>query len=114
MKKLVVCFALALITSMFVGCSTSSMSSWCRSGSIFPTFGSTREKSEKVYLSSGLNACAPSSCQPCEPNACQPCEPVCQPCEPVCNPCEPICNPCDNRFVSGVVTRGITTPHVAN
>jgi hypothetical protein len=108
MKKLVLLSAAVILLSAFTaGCSSrSGSSSWCRSGSLFPT-ARNKQNTETVYLSAAASA---SQCDPCSANQCQPCEPAaCQPCEPIaCQPCEPACNPCDNRSIGAV--RGVVVP----
>ena len=99
MKKLALFCAVALLlSSVSIGCSSSggSTSSWCRSGSLFPTSRS-KDAVQTVYTT----AVSASNCNPCEPAACAPCEPVCNPCEPACDPCVPCIG-------NGVYTRGIT------
>lgn len=96
MKK----FASLIIISLFVfsagtGC-TSSGSSWCRSGSLFPIAKSS--KPQTVYTAASI-----SECNPCEPTACSPCEPA------ACNPCEPVCDPCAANCTGIVTPRGIIT-----
>jgi hypothetical protein len=104
MKKFaMLCTVALLLSSVSIGC-TSNGSSWCRTGSIFPT-AKTKETTQVVYTAA---AGSYQHCDPCEAAACNPCEPAaCNPCEPVCNPCEPMCDPCMPYSRSGVITRGI-------
>lgn len=94
MKKLALfCAAAVALSSLSVGCSSDgSSSSWCRSGSLFPT-ARNRQHTEQVYLNS-----AASHCDPCAEVS-------------ACNPCEPVCNPCDMTCSGEVISGGITTPH---
>jgi len=95
MKKITLfCAAVLLVSFLSTGCSTSGsgLSSWCRTGSLFPTARS-KEATEVVYQTAGVY----SQCDPCTPVECNPCEPV------ACNPCEPVCDPCVRT--GGIYTR---------
>ena len=101
MKKFALfCSVALLLSTMSIGCSSTnggSTSSWCRTGSLFPT-ASSRNAVQTVYAPA-----LASNCNPCDATACSPCEPVCStPCERVCNPCEPACDPCHNVFTRGM------------
>lgn len=87
-----------LISMMSLGCSSDGgSSSWCRSGSFFPS--RAKRNTETVYMHQGI-----SQCDPCaEVSACDPCNP--------CQPCEPVCNPCDMSCTGGIVGTGTITPH---
>lgn len=94
MKKFTMFCALAVTLSVFsVGCSSDGSSSWCRSGSLFPTSRSNK-KVEQVYTTS-------------VDGDCNPCVEV----QPMCDPCTPI-GPCDMSCTGGVISGGIT-PHPA-
>ena len=85
MKKFALfCSVALLLSSVSIGCSSNggSTSSWCRSGSLFPTSRS-KDAVQTVYMTSATA----SNCDPCEQVSCAPCEPVCGPCEPTCDPC---------------------------
>jgi len=86
MKKSALLIAIALLSSVSIGCTTSGggLSSFCRTGSIFPVATSTQ--AQRVYIPTVGSS---DFCNPCEPAACGPCEPACDPCEPVCDPCVP-------------------------
>ena len=104
MKKFTLFCAVALLLSLVsTGCSSNggSLTSWCRSGSLFPVSRSA-QATQTVYTT----AASTSACSPCESVTCSPCEPACQPCEPACQPCEPACNPCVPNC-TGIYTRGI-------
>jgi hypothetical protein len=101
MKKIALFCVSALFVSLFsTGCSTSG-TSWCRSGSLFP-LARAKQAEQTIYTAAALT----SACNPCEPAACDPCEPACAPCEPACDPCQPACDPCASR--TRVFTPGIT------
>ena len=92
MRKFALFCAVALLVSFLsTGCSTSGsgngLTSWCRTGSLFPQ--SQSQMPQNVYLTGSY-----SSCDPCTPIACNPCEPV------ACNPCEPVCDPCVRTFTT--------------
>ncbi|MDR3182120.1 MAG: hypothetical protein LBT89_04225 [Planctomycetaceae bacterium] len=107
MKKFVLFAAAVILLSAFTaGCSSSSGTSWCRSGSLFPT-ARNKQKTETVYLTAATGTgIAASQCDPCTPNQCQPCEPA------ACQPCDPVCNPCDSCSNTGAVSpvRGVVVP----
>lgn len=123
MKKCVLFYAVALTISSFaIGCSWDGGPSWCRSGSLFQRRNHNTAM-DKVYLQTSNTTPIVSGVHSGEIIAggygggcCAPCEPACcAPCEPVCNPCEPACpNPCDMSCTGGIVSGGITTPHVVN
>ena len=97
MKKFALLLSAAILLSFVsTGCSSSGngggVSSWCRTGSLFPAAQSSGTP-QVVYQTAGMF----SQCDPCEPAACNPCEPV------ACNPCEPVCDPCVRP---GIMTRG--------
>jgi len=80
-----------LLSAISVGCSSDgSSSSWCRSGSLWPT-ARNRQDTQVVYATSGQvsGACDMAS---------------------ACNPCEPVCNPCDMSCTGSSVTYGPVTP----
>ena len=94
MKKFALfCSVALLLSSVSIGCSSTggSTTSWCRSGSIWPTSRS-KEAERTVYMTSAMA----SNCDPCEQVGCAPCEPVCK------DPCEPVCDPCPSVFTRGV------------
>ncbi len=83
-----------LLSAMSIGCSSdggSSSSSFCRTGSLWPTARS-RQETKMVYATSA--------------QACNPCDVV-----SACNPCEPVCNPCDMSCTGTSVVPGGITPH---
>ena len=98
MKKLALLCAVAFLTSVSIGCTSSggSTSSWCRMGSWFPT--ATTARTPEYYMPAG--AYGAYQCNPCEPVSCAPCEPVCNPCEPLCDPC----------VRTGAYSRGVLLP----
>ncbi|MDR2641294.1 MAG: hypothetical protein LBC74_00705 [Planctomycetaceae bacterium] len=85
MKKFTLFSALTiLLTSCVIGCSSDGISSFCRTGSIFPTTRNNQSNySKEIYMHRGTNNCDP--CEPVHP----------------CSPCEPVCNPCDNTTCIG-------------
>ena len=90
MKKFALFCAVAMALSTFtVGCSSDGSSSFCRTGSLWPT-ARNRQNHEVVYTSQGTYA-----------GQCDPCEVVSS-----CNPCEPI-GPCDMTCSGGVISGGI-------
>ncbi len=95
MKKFALFCAVAMaLSAVSVGCTSDGSSSWCRSGSLFPTSRS-KQQTEKVYMTSASGA------------QCDPCAEV-----SACNPCEPVCNPCD--MSCGDVVSGGIVPHPVN
>lgn len=79
MKKFAIFCAVAVaLSSISVGCTSDGSSSFCRSGSLWPTARS-RQQHETVYASSGMTG----SCT--EVDVCGPCEPICEPCGITCS-----------------------------
>jgi cell division protein FtsW (lipid II flippase) len=63
MKKFVLLSVAALmIASLAVGCSSNGTSSWCRSGSLFPT---ARSKATQTVYTTSAQA---QQCDPCTPS----------------------------------------------
>ena len=93
MKKFLIFGAVAvLLSTMSVGCSNDGSSSWCRTGSLWPS-SRTRQDTQVVYATSAQvgGACDMVS---------------------ACNPCEPVCNPCDMSCTGSGVSYGNIVPHV--
>ena len=94
MKK---CLMFGLIAVLFsvlsIGCSSDgSVSTWCRSGSLWPT-ARDRQDTRVVYATSANGPCDVVS---------------------ACNPCEPACGPCDMSCTGTGVTYGSPIPHPGN
>ena len=81
-----------LLSALSVGCSSDgSSSSWCRSGSWWPTARSS-QNTQTVY------ATGAQACDPCEQAS-------------ACNPCEAACNPCDMSCTGSTISYGTPIPH---
>ncbi|MDR0521781.1 MAG: hypothetical protein LBH00_08005 [Planctomycetaceae bacterium] len=96
MKKIVSLVIIGLLAASAGSGCTSSGSSWCRSGSLFPI---ARSKPVQTVYTTSVSAA--SECNPCEPAACAPCEPA------ACAPCEPVCDPCAANCTGVITPRGV-------
>ncbi|HBT77911.1 MAG TPA: hypothetical protein DEB39_13530 [Planctomycetaceae bacterium] len=77
-KKIAIASLLLSVAVMSLGCTSSGMSSFCRSGSLWP---SSRTSQSQVYLTGGsdCNPCAEVGCNPCDAVVPDPCMPNCVP-----------------------------------
>ena len=99
-KLTLFCAIAVALSTVSIGCSSDGSSSFCKTGSLWPT-SRTKKKTETVYMASAADRnCEVGYCSPCEPAACNPCDPACA-------PCEPLCDPCAMNGMSGVISSGI-------